>query len=233
VPASITARAGGCVPVTVYALRKDGFTNEIYLALKDAPAGFVLGGARIPAHADRVRVTLSAPAAPSPEPISIRLEGFATIDGRSVTHPAIPAEDMMQAFAYRHLVAARELDVATGGRRGGKAARLVSERLVSIPAGGIAHVPITAPGLALLDRIHLELSDAPDGITIKNINPSREGVDLVLQSDAAKTKVGLEGNLIVNAYAERNGPPKGSAKQNKVRAPLGTLPAISFHVVAR
>ena len=38
-PSSLSVRAGMSVPVTVYALRKDGFTNAIDLALKDAPAG--------------------------------------------------------------------------------------------------------------------------------------------------------------------------------------------------
>ena len=30
------------VPITVYALRKDGFSGEIALRLKDAPDGFTL-----------------------------------------------------------------------------------------------------------------------------------------------------------------------------------------------
>ena len=37
VPSSINVRAGGSVPITVYALRKDGFSGEIALTLKDAP----------------------------------------------------------------------------------------------------------------------------------------------------------------------------------------------------
>ena len=36
-PASINARAGATVPVTVYALRRDDFAGEIALKLKDAP----------------------------------------------------------------------------------------------------------------------------------------------------------------------------------------------------
>src|SRR5208283_240207 len=38
VPSAINVRAGLSVPVTVYALRKDGFTNAIDLRLKNAPA---------------------------------------------------------------------------------------------------------------------------------------------------------------------------------------------------
>ena len=42
VPSSISVRAGASVPITVYALRKDGFAGEIAIALKDAPEGIRL-----------------------------------------------------------------------------------------------------------------------------------------------------------------------------------------------
>ena len=46
VPSSINARAGATVPVTVYALRRDGFAGDIVLKLKDAPSGFMPGRRR-------------------------------------------------------------------------------------------------------------------------------------------------------------------------------------------
>lgn len=112
VPAGINARAGASVPITVYALRKDGFTGDITLSLKDAPNGFTLSGTRVPADKDQVRLTLRVPRMPTTEPISLRLEGRAQIGGRRIVRPAVPAEDMMQAFIYRHLVPAKELKVA-------------------------------------------------------------------------------------------------------------------------
>ena len=56
-PSSVTIRAGTTVPLSLFALRQDGFTNEIRLALKDAPPGFSLGGAVTPPGQDQVRVT--------------------------------------------------------------------------------------------------------------------------------------------------------------------------------
>jgi len=112
VPSSINARAGATVPITIYALRKDGFSDNIALTLKDAPRGFKLSGGKVPANQDQVRLTLTVPPTPSEEPISLRLEGRAIIQGREVVHPAVPAEDMMQAFIYRHLVPAKDLKVA-------------------------------------------------------------------------------------------------------------------------
>jgi hypothetical protein len=116
VPSSINARAGATVPVTVYALRKDGFSNDIAMTLKDAPRGFTLSGGRVPANQDQVRLTLKVPPMPSKEPISLSLEGRAMIQGREVVRPAVPAEDMMQAFFYRHLVPAKELKIAVIAR---------------------------------------------------------------------------------------------------------------------
>ena len=52
-PAWSTRLTGTIVPITVYALRRDGFDGEIALALKDAPPGFTLSGGRVPAGRTR------------------------------------------------------------------------------------------------------------------------------------------------------------------------------------
>jgi hypothetical protein len=227
----------------VYALRKDGFSGEIAMALKDAPAGFALGGARVPANQDQVRLTLTAPPTPSQEPLTLSWEGRATIQGREVIRPAVPAEDMMQAFAYRHLVPAQEMKVAVSGRNMSRSpVRILGESPVRIPAGGTARVRIAAPALAFAGKIQLELSDPPDGIAIKNVSPSGAqygraywpgGAEIVLQCDAAKAKPGLQGNLIVNAFADAPElPGKAKTQAPQRRRPLGVLPAIPFEVVA-
>ena len=48
VPSSLVVRGGMSVPLTAFALRRDGFSNEITLALKDTPEGFTLSGATVP-----------------------------------------------------------------------------------------------------------------------------------------------------------------------------------------
>ena len=112
VPSSINIRAGAGAALTVYALRKDGFSDEITLTLKDAPSGFTLSGGKVPAGQDQAKVTLKVPATPTTEPVSLHLEGRALIQGREIMRPAVPADDMMQAFFYRHLVPAKDLKVA-------------------------------------------------------------------------------------------------------------------------
>jgi len=235
VPSSINARAGATVPITVYALRKDEFAGDVTLVLKDAPEGFALGGAWVPGGQDRVRVTLTVPSTPGEEPATLRLEGRATIQGREVSRPVVPAEDMMQAFAYRHLVPAQELKVAVAGRSWARASlRILGETPVKIPAGSTAQVRFDAPPRALAGQLRFELSEPPDGIAIKEVVSSGGGTQLVLQADAAKVKPGLKGNLIVNVLASGTGAfakAKAKPKANPRPLPVATLPAIPFEIV--
>jgi len=232
-PSSISARVGATVPFTVYALRKDGFSDEIALALKGAPAGFSLSGGRVPANQDQVRLTLTAPPMPQREPLSLCLEGRALIQGRQASHPAVPAEDMMQAFAYRHLVPTQDLKMVVVGRSVAKGSvKILGEGPVKIPAGGTARVRFDTSSASFTDKVELELSEPPDGITIQKVSPSAEDLEVVLQSDAAKTKPGMKGNLIVTVFAEGSlASAKENARGTRRRLPLDTLPAIPFEIV--
>ncbi len=116
VPSSLSARPGSTATITAFALRKDGFTNDIIIFLSDAPNGFKLGNGRISGTNEQGRLSLTVPFMPQPEPVSIGLAGRAIIAGEAVIRPVVPAEDMMQAFAYRHLVPSESLQVAVLGR---------------------------------------------------------------------------------------------------------------------
>lgn len=232
VPSSLSVRAGSSVPVTVFALRKDGFTNEIALALKNAPPGFTLSGGRIQAGQDQVKLTVAAPWFAPDAPVTLGLEGRASVAGRERVRAVVPAEDMMQAFFYRHLVPAQELRVAVSrglGRGGG--VKLLSSTPVKIPAGGTAVVRFDAPARAFASQIRLELSDPPAGISLGKVAAAREGTELTLRADA-KTRPGTKGNLIVNATFARPAAAKGKAAPGN-RQPVATLPAIPFEIVAR
>ena len=110
-------------------MRKDGFAGDIVLALTGAPPGFTLSGGVVPAGRDRVRLTLNVPPIRPAGPIPLSVEARAAIHGKPIVRQARAAEEMMQAFAYWHLVPADSLKVtvlARGGaryRRGSPAAR--------------------------------------------------------------------------------------------------------------
>ena len=234
-PSAVNAGPGMTVPITVHALRKDGFTGEIALSLKDAPRGFTLAGGLLPAGQDEVRLTLTLPLQLPGEPVALSVEGRALIDGREVVRPAVPAENMMQAFAYWHMVPAAALKVAIGG---GPAIRtpikVIAERPLQIPAGGVVRfrVQVTPPPNPQPGKVEYELSEPPEGIALKDASPVQDGTELVLECDAARAKPGLRGNLIVALSAMRT-PPAGSPQANRQRITLGALPALPFEIVKR
>ena len=64
-------------------------------------------------------------------------------------------------------------------------------------------------------------------------NPEIIGADIVVIGRQVKTKSGLIGNLIVNAFAGKfGGDGKSKGPVNPRRSPLGTLPALPFEIVA-
>ena len=230
-PSSVNVRAGASTSFTVYALRHDGFSGEITLGLRGAPWGFALSGARIPANQDKVQVTLTAPFGSQDEMFDLTLAGVGIVGGKSIARTAVPAEDMMQAFAYRHLVTAKEFKVAVGGR--GAPFRIVTAIPVQLTPGGSTRVQIAAPNARAAGTIEFELVDPPDGISILKSSGNGGTVDVVIACDAAKAKPGLHGNLLLNAFGQRTDTkaPKGATRAQRV--PLGTAPAIPFEVSER
>lgn len=103
-PSSLNAKPGSGARCTVHALRTDGFDGAITLQLQDAPSGFALSGATVPAGQDHVDISITVPSSPIERPVALTVLGKAEADGDAPAVEAIPAEDMMQAFIYRHLV---------------------------------------------------------------------------------------------------------------------------------
>ena len=114
-PSAINARPGGTARLTVHALRSEGFEGEIALQLKGAPDYVQLKNAKVPAGQDRAEISLGVSSSASEKLVALTLQGKAELDGHALVIDAVPAEDMMQAFIYRHLVPvdALLLDVRT------------------------------------------------------------------------------------------------------------------------
>jgi hypothetical protein len=236
VPSSIIARPGTSVPIMAYALRRDNYAEDIHLTLADAPPGFTLDAPVIPGNQDKVRLTLTVPKTTTPEPISLEMEGHSkSTRGRAITHVAVPAEAWMQAFAYWHLVPAKDWTVMITGRPDAnpcmECARNEHIRLV---LGGTAKVRAMAPKGSKTNELKVELSDPPDGIAVDKIIPEAMGIAIVLSADAKKVKAGLRGNLIFKAFREYT-PPEvvGKPKPKPQKNELGCLPAIPFEVAGK
>jgi hypothetical protein len=231
-PSSISVRPGMTVAATVYVLRRDGFTGEVALKIKDAPSGMTLHGGVIPAGADSVRVTLTAPPQGAPAPHTLLLEGEAQIASRSVRHIGVPADDMQQAFAWHHLVPSKEgLALVFGGGRRNPVWKIDDNR-VKVPVGGTAQIHVGVPAAQLGNQVTFALSDPPEGISIAGVSKGNGTLDVLLRADG-KVKPGVKGNLIVDASIIRpRNPANPNPGPNANRpVPIGTLPAIPFEIV--
>jgi hypothetical protein len=111
--------------------------------------------------------------------------------------------------------------------------KILSAGPLKIPLGGTTQVSIGLPIMRKAEnRFAFELSSPPDGISVQKIVSSDGRADIVVRSDAAKMKTGLEGNLIFIAVANRPANTKNAKnKNNNARFTLGALPAIPFRIV--
>jgi hypothetical protein len=225
-PSSISMQAGGIVPISVYALRKDGFDGEIEIVLKNSTTGFKLNGGRIPAGRDSVRMTLAAPAKTTGRPIPLQLEGRVRINGQTVTRPVFGADDVMQAFLYRHLVPAKEFMVLVQKAKWRvPPVELVSASPVRIPAGGSAEVRIKTRRGSALKEMKLELNGPPEGLTLDNVSVKSDGLVFNLKAEKDSVPSDFADNLIVEA--------KDGKLSNQIRRySMGVFPAIPIKVVA-
>jgi len=101
---------------------------------------------------------------------------------------------------------------------------------VRIPKGGTAQVQLRAPAGPMLEKLRLELSEPPGGVTLREVNAVTGGLVLVLQADAKTAQAGYADNLIVDVSVGIEA--KGrDGKVRKVQVSLGVLEAIPFEIV--
>ncbi len=108
VPSSVNIRSNSTASLSVYAIRQDGFTNAIKLAVKGLTNEFIVTGT-ITGTQTMARITVKTTLGETKNPVNLIIEGTSTNENQKITHEAVPAEDRMQAFLWRHLVPAEEL----------------------------------------------------------------------------------------------------------------------------
>ncbi len=234
-PSSLSPRPGEVVPVTVYVLRKDGFDGPIEVSVKNTPPGFKLEGGHIPPGCEHIRMTLKAPQKALDKPVALEIEGRAMVGEKTILRRAVPAEDMMQAFLYRHLVPSQELLVAMRkARRPVPVVELMTSSPIAIPASGSVRVRLksNAPRW-FIEPLQLELQDAPEGVSLHDVTVVPEGLVFTLKADST-VQEGLADNLIIETTREL-APPGGKntkATNNKRQQSVGIIPAIPIRITA-
>ncbi len=111
VPSRIIMRSKSSAAVTVYAIRKDGFDGPIKLSFKDLPKGLESSGVTLAAKKEVTKLAVKTSLTEMDKPVNLTVVGSAKIGDRELVHEAVPAEDRMQAFLWRHLVPAENLPV--------------------------------------------------------------------------------------------------------------------------
>lgn len=229
-PASVSIRAGTSIPVSVYAARRDGYDGEILLRPKDFPPGWSISGARIPPGKDEVRMTLTGPAPNEKNaPAAIAFEAFARVGDLEIVRPVTPADDMMQAFAYRHLVPCETMLAMVDGTVRGNIRSETKTPVRIVPGKETAVRFITGFGGGL-PRAEVELAEGPEGVSLKSVNNTRAGIEVVLAADAEQAKPGTVGNLIFGLTPK--GFLAGKRNANAGGTVAASLPAVPFEIVA-
>jgi hypothetical protein len=180
-------------------------------------------------------MTLKVPTKSPRRPVPLQLEGRAQIGGETVTRPAGPADDVMQAFLYRHLVLAEELVVwVRNSRSGMPPVALASDGPVRIPAGGTARVLMEAPKRSILQEMRLVLKEPPEGLSLHDVSVVPKGLAFQLKADKDTIPSGFANNLIVEAFREYTPKSKDGKPSNRTsRYSLGVFPAIPIEVVTQ
>lgn len=224
-PSQINIPAGGLAVATVYAIKNDGWDQDIELQLKNAPSGFILNGGKIPKGKDKVFITIKAPGGFSKEVFPVEIEGVAMIDGNQVRHTAIPCETKMQAFAYYHLVPSEKLLISTTNERFRSLKLSAEQNYIKIPAGGSTAITCEVETLfrSMAGSLSFGLKEPPEGIRIKNVSFDSKQYTLTIEAD--KKLQGYRDNLIIEVFDEIT---QTGGMKRKILS--GFLPAIQYEV---
>jgi len=225
IPSAVHVTRGGNAPLTVHVLRRDGFDGPVTLALAGGAEGLTLTGG-VPAGEDSACLTLSADGRAETGLLTPRLTAAAVIDGRVVTRPVTPAEDMMQAFLWRHLVEADQ-SVVTIGRRAKvtiEAVGFSDGEVLGIPAGGSVEIRVRSSRRLprANDNIKFALTGAPEGLTLAEttVPAQRRDMPLTILADAQRLPVGRKGTFAVTVMLSR-----------RVLIPICHTLAIPFEII--
>ena len=251
-PSSISLPAGHTTTIDIHVLRQDNFNGIINMALFDAPEGFALSGSTIPEGKEHIRMTLTAPSKAPEEPIALQMEGIAQVNGKEVRHLAVPADDTMQAFLWRHIVSAQDLLVAvTSRKRPVPPIKLITSTPIKIIPGKTTKIKWKVSKPAMLKRVQWELNSPLAGITLTKTEIKENILILSLRAEGENITAGMQDNLIFEAFAkwtsggknkknlknkktDTNKPTdkkKKTGKKRSGRTSLGYLPAIPMEII--
>lgn len=223
-PINRSIMPGGSAELTVQAIRAPGFVAPIDLTFGNLPEGIQVRGDRIPKGQSVVRLTFTAPPTLTGDLILPTLTGTATVADQKITRVAQPAQEVMQAFIYKHRPVTEELLFAITPR---KYYSVTLENpdlpVLEIPVGGEVEVAF---------KIQRE-KGAKKNIRLVGYNPPR-GINIrpgTVKAKQSKGKIKIIVNKYVKPGFEQNIVVHAEMKQGKKQRIDIPAPAVMIRVI--
>lgn len=209
VPSSLRIPRNGTAIATVHAIRSGGFTDEIKFSVRDAPTGIELQRAVIPAGTNVAKIVINAKPKAAEQMMTLDIEGVADCGSRTVRRHAVPAEDMMQAFIYRHLVTAQQLLVqVTEPEPVSVSLAIPKEGFFRAHPGKPLVINASAQWVANAQKsIKLTLAEPPEWLTLKTGTFSGQTGTIILDI-SPNAEPGDTATVLLNGTARINKSPK-------------------------
>ncbi|MCX7915940.1 MAG: hypothetical protein N3A53_06515, partial [Verrucomicrobiae bacterium] len=207
-PDTFRISPGDTVLLTVTALRKDGFGNEIHLAAQQLPAGFTASEGTIRAGQTEGHITITAPRDPSVPLFTPRIIGKAKTTDTELLRIAEPTEELTQAFSYKHFVPTEELIFTISDQPPFTlTVNLPSNAPITITPESETQIPVKVSRKAgLQGEISLAIFAPPPGISIKPtvIPPDKDETTAVIVA-AKDVAVGTRHQLFLTGTLKTAG----------------------------
>ncbi len=196
-PSGMHIAPGATAAFTVRATRKDGFDKRIVLGAAELPDGFAMSETVIPKGSDTARFTITAPKQIEGKMVSPTINGTGIINGSPVIRQAVPVDDQMQAFLYRHLVPAKELVLAPVDKRPPIVfhASVPKSGVIELEAGTRTRVRLEGNIVGPGKGFGVKLDHPPEGFSI-----AKNGW-IGVQKGKGGAKTSAVGNLLIDVDA--------------------------------
>ena len=109
VPSGVGVRGRNGATLSVYAIREDGFDGDIRIQLDAPQKAFTMSAATLKPDHDTAELRLGLNRKHTGAAVDLAIQGYAAFSTGECVRQAVPADDRMQAFLWRHLVPAETM----------------------------------------------------------------------------------------------------------------------------
>ncbi|MDP4208951.1 MAG: PPC domain-containing protein [Bacteroidota bacterium] len=232
VPSNLALNKGGTTAFSVYALRKYSFNGAIQLELKGLPEGFTHSRGIIKAGQDQAQMTLTAPREALLGTLGLKVLGYASGKAENkdarIEREAEPAEEMMQAFSYQHLIPASDfLTTVETALPITLSSSIKSDSILKIVQDGTINITLDVNRQEGFEvPVQLVLSNPTSGIKMKPVLVAGNEKHGTVTIETQNIQPGKEITLIISGVTR-------PGKNAKIKTMTVLCPALSAIIVSK